>query len=61
MENEMFNLKKDSGSNSVFRNRPRALAADELMTIAGGEWTRPKDTISKKSPYDMDYATRTFG
>ncbi|WP_156417118.1 MULTISPECIES: hypothetical protein [unclassified Sphingopyxis] len=57
----MFNLKKDSGSNSVFRNRPRALAADELMTIAGGEWTRPKDTISKKSPYDMDYATRTFG
>lgn len=56
----MFSLKKNGGNASVFRNAPRALAADDLTKIAGGDWTKPKDEIGKKAPYDMDYATRHF-
>lgn len=53
----VFKLTNRKPASSIFRNRPRALAADEVKNVAGGGGG---DHTSKKAPYDMDYATRHF-
>jgi len=53
----MFKIAERKPASSVFRNQPRALAADEVKKVVGGEGG---NHTSKKAPYDMDYATRHF-
>lgn len=53
----MFKFTGRKPASSIFRNQPRALAADEVKKVAGGDGG---SHTSKKAPYDMDYATRHF-